>query len=141
MGGAIMTTSTGSARGASGIWATGLVAFAAAMLIMLGVFQMLEGLAALVNDEVLVTVRGYVYEFDVTAWGWTHLLIGAGAALTGVFLIRGAVWARAVGIFVAGLSAVANFLFIPYYPVWSLLIIALNVAVIWALVSYDSGPS
>jgi hypothetical protein len=136
-----MTTSATSARGASGIWATGLAAFAAAMLIMLGVFQMLEGLAALVNDEVLVTVRGYVYEFDVTAWGWTHLLIGAGAALTGVFLIRGALWARAVGIFVAGLSAVANFLFIPYYPVWSLLIIALNVAVIWALVTYDSGPS
>jgi hypothetical protein len=136
-----MTTSTTSARGTSGIWATGLTAFAAAMLIMLGVFQMLEGLAALVNDEVLVTVRGYVYEFDVTAWGWTHLLIGAGAALTGVFLIRGAMWARAVGIFVAGLSAVANFLFIPYYPVWSLLIIALNVAVIWALVTYDSGPS
>src|SRR4029450_7123922 len=98
-GGAIMTTSTTSARGTSGIWATGLTAFAAAMLIMLGVFQMLEGLAALVNDEVLVTVRGYVYEFDVTAWGWTHLLIGAGAALTGVFLIRGAMWARAVGIF------------------------------------------
>ena len=136
-----MTTSTTSGRGASVIWATGLAAFAAAMLIMLGVFQMLEGLAALVNDEVLVTVRGYVYEFDVTAWGWTHLLIGAGAALTGVFLIRGALWARAVGIFVAGLSAVANFLFIPYYPVWSLLIIALNVAVIWALVTYDSGPS
>lgn len=131
------TSSSSTARGASGVWATGLSAFAAAMLVLLGVFGMFEGLAALVNDEVLVSVSGYVYRLDVTAYGWLHLLIGAAAALTGVFLFRGATWARVVGVGVAGLSALANFLFIPYYPVWSILIIALDVAVIWALVRYD----
>ena len=136
-----MTTSTTSGRGAPSLWVTGLVTFAATLLIVIGVFQIFEGFAAVVNDEVLVPVQGYVYAFDLTAWGWIHLLIGAGAALTGFFLIRGAVWARAVGIFLAGLSAFANFLFLPHYPLWSLVIIALNVAVIWALAAYDPGPA
>jgi hypothetical protein len=133
-----MTTSTTrNTRGSSVVWATGLVAFAAAMLIVVGVFQMLEGLAALVDDKVLVPLDGYVYAFDLTTWGWIHLLIGAVAALTGVFLFRGATWARAVGIVFAGLSALANFAFAPYYPLWSIVVIALDVAIIWALVTYD----
>jgi hypothetical protein len=134
-----MTTSstTRTARGASVAWASGLVAFAAAMLIVVGVFQMLEGLAALVDDKVIVPINGYVYAMDLTTWGWVHLLIGAVAALTGVFLLRGATWARGVGIAFAGLSALANFAFAPYYPLWSIILIALDVAVIWALVTFD----
>jgi hypothetical protein len=135
------TTSATSARGASVVWATGLAAFAASMLVLLGVFGMLVGLAALASDTLLVEVGGYVFAMDVTAWGWLHLLIGAGASLTGVFLIRGALWARVAGVVFAGLSAVANFLFIPYYPLWATLIIALDVAVIWALATYDRGGS
>ena len=135
------TTSSRTADPASGVWAGGLAAFAAAMLIIIGMFQMLEGLAALVDDELLLAVNGYVYALDVAAWGWAHLLLGALAALTGVFLMRGAVWARAVGIVVAGLSALGNFAFSPYYPVWAILIIALDVAVIWALVTYDPERS
>jgi hypothetical protein len=126
-------TSTIRARSRSDMWATGLVAFAGAMLLLTGIFQMFEGVAALADDEVFIPLDGYVYELDVTAWGWIHLLLGALATLTGIFLVRGALWARAVGILFAGLSAVANFLFIPYYPIWSLVLIALNVAVIWAL--------
>ena len=131
------TTSSTPTRGTSEVWATGLAAFAAAMLLMVGVFQMVEGLAALVDDELLLTVDGYVYALDVTVWGWIHLLIGAVAALSGVFLFRGAYWARGVGIVFAGLSALANFVYAPHYPLWSVLIIALDVAVIWALVTYD----
>jgi hypothetical protein len=131
------TTSSTPVSDTSDVWATGLAAFAAAMLIIVGMFQMFEGLAALVDDEMLLTVNGYVYELDVTVWGWIHLLIGAVAALSGVFLLRGAFWARGVGIVFAGLSALANFVWAPYYPLWSVLIIALDVAVIWALVTYD----
>jgi|SRR6187551_27889 len=124
-------------RGTSEAWAGGLATFAVAMLLITGMFQMLEGLATLVDDEVLLGVNGYVYELDLTAWGWTHLVIGAVTALSGVFLIRGAFWARGVGIVFAGLSALANFVFVPYYPVWAILIIAMDVGVIWALVTYD----
>jgi len=135
------TTSSTSAPGSSALWGTGLAAFAAAMLIMLGVFGMFEGLAALADDQILIAMDGYVYHLDITAWGWVHLLIGAGAALTGVFLVRGAPWARAVGIGFAGLSAIANFLFIPYYPLWSIVVIALDVAVIWALATHRPEAS
>jgi hypothetical protein len=135
------TTSSTTARGSSDVWATGLAAFAASMLLIIGMFQMLEGLAALVDDELLLAVSGYVYELDVTTWGWAHLLLGALAALTGVFLFRGALWARAAGITLAGISALANFAFAPYYPLWAVLIIALDIAVIWALVTYDPEPS
>jgi hypothetical protein len=136
-----MTTTSSSApsteRGASDVWATGLAAFAAAMLLIMGMFQMLEGLATLADDEFLLSVDGYVYELDLTAWGWVHLVIGAVAALTGVLLVRGASWARGVGIAFAGLSALVNFVFVPYFPLWAILIIALDVAVVWALVTYD----
>ena len=135
------TTSSTTARGTSDVWATGLAAFAASMLLIIGMFQMLEGLAALVDDELLLAVDGYVYELDVTTWGWGHLILGALAALTGVFLFRGALWARVAGIILAGLSALANFAFAPYYPLWAVLIIALDIAVIWALVTYDPDPS
>jgi len=128
-------------RRSSDVWATGLAAFAASMLLIIGMFQMLEGLAALVDDELLLAVGGYVYELDVTVWGWAHLLLGALAALTGVFLFRGALWARAAGIVLAGISAVANFAFAPYYPLWAVLIIALDIAVIWALVAYEPEQS
>jgi len=124
-------------RGTSTTMTSGLAAFAVAMLLITGMFQMLEGLATLVDDELLIGVNGYVYELDLTLWGWTHLIIGAVTALSGVFLIRGAYWARGVGIVFAGLSALANFVFVPYYPVWAILIIAMDVGVIWALVTYD----
>ena len=80
----------------------------------------------------------YAYEIDVTAWGWIHLIIGVVVAFAGIAVYSGATWARSVGIVLAILSAIANFLYIPYYPVWAVLIIALNVAVIWALAVYGT---
>jgi hypothetical protein len=114
-------------------WAVGFIVFAAVMMIMSGVFQALAGLAAIFENEFYVTTRNYLFEFDVTAWGWIHLILGVIVALAGFSLLSGATWARVVGIALAVLSAIANFLFIPYYPFWSLLIIALDVFVIWAL--------
>ncbi|MGH3926200.1 MAG: DUF7144 family membrane protein [Pseudonocardiaceae bacterium] len=116
--------------------AVGLVVFAAIMMIMIGVFHAISGLAALVDDTFYVATPNYLLEFDVTTWGWIHLIAGILVALAGVALFSGQTWARAVGITLAFVSAVANFAFIPYYPVWSLLMIALNVFVIWALAAH-----
>jgi hypothetical protein len=114
-------------------WAAGFVVFAAVMMMMTGVFQALAGLGAIFKSEFYVATRNYLYEIDVTAWGWIHLILGVIVALAGFSLLSGATWARVVGITLVVLSAIANFLFIPYYPFWSLLIIALDVFVIWAL--------
>jgi hypothetical protein len=116
--------------------ALGLVVFAAIMMIMIGLFHAIIGLAALFDDTFYVATPNYVLEFDVTTWGWIHLIAGIVVALAGVALFSGRTWARVVGITLAFLSAIANFAFIPYYPVWSLLIIALNVFVIWALAAH-----
>jgi hypothetical protein len=115
----------------------GGVVFAATMMIMAGVFQGLTGLIAIANNDFYVATRKYLFQFDVTTWGWIHLILGIVIALAGFSLISGRLWARTVGITLAVLSAIANFLFIPYYPFWSLLIIALDVFVIWALASYS----
>jgi len=117
-------------------WANGLSIFAAAMMVITGFWQVLAGLAALLNDKVYVTTPGYIYSFDLTAWGWIHLLLGILVVCAGVAVFFGQMWARVVGIMLASLSMIANFLFIPHYPIWSLTIIALDVAVIWALATY-----
>jgi hypothetical protein len=78
----------------------------------------------------------YVISWDATVWGWIHLLLGIIVVLAGFALMQGATWARIVGIILVGLSAIANFAFIPYYPVWSILIVALDVVVLWALIAH-----
>jgi hypothetical protein len=117
-------------------WAVGFAAFAGAIMVMAGIFQSLAGLAAIFENEFFVVSKNYAYEVDVTAWGWIHLIIGVVVALAGLAVFSGAPWARVVGITLAVLSAIANFFFIPYYPIWAVLIIALDVAVIWGLASY-----
>jgi hypothetical protein len=117
-------------------WAVGFVLFAGIMLITIGIFQAIVGFAAIIENEFYVVARNYAYEVDVTAWGWIHLILGIVVGIAGWGVMMGALWARIVGITVAVLSAIANFFFIPYYPFWSLLIIALDVFVIWALCVY-----
>lgn len=114
-------------------WAVGGIAFAGVMLVLLGFFQTISGLAAIFEDEFFVVAPNYTFEFDVTAWGWIHLILGIVMILAGFSLFGGSTWARVVGIALAVLAAIANFFFIPYYPFWSLLIIALAVWVIWSL--------
>ena len=106
------------------------------MMIMIGVFEAIQGLVALFNDEFYVVGQEWVFEFDITTWGWIHLIAGIVVAVAGFFVFQGAVWARAVGIAAAVITAVLNFMWLPYYPIWSLLIIALSVFVIWALAAH-----
>jgi hypothetical protein len=114
-------------------WTVGGITFAGTMLVLIGFFQAINGLAAIIDDEFFVVAANYTFDVDVTAWGWIHLLIGIVLIGTGFGIYAGRVWAGVVGIVLAMLSAIANFFFIPYYPFWSILVIALDVWVIWAL--------
>jgi hypothetical protein len=113
--------------------AMGLILFAGIMMIMVGVFQAIQGVVALFNGTFYVVAQEWVFSFNVTTWGWIHLLAGALLVVAGYFLFQGAVWARVVGVSVATISAVLSFMWLPYYPIWSMLIIALDVFIIWAL--------
>ncbi|MFI1091650.1 hypothetical protein [Streptomyces sp. NPDC020917] len=114
-------------------WRTGWTVFAAVLMIFGGVMAIFQGIAAIAKDQVFVATRNYVYKFDLTAWGWIHLVLGVLVALAGAALFTGALWARFVGIVMAALVMLANFMWIPYYPFWALTLIAINVFVIWAL--------
>lgn len=113
--------------------AVGAIVFAGVAMIMIGAFHAFQALVALVNDDFYVVGQKWIFEFDLTTWGWIHLVVGIGVAVAGFFVFSGAVWARSVGIAVAAVSALLNFMWLPYYPIWSLIIIALDVLVIWAL--------
>jgi hypothetical protein len=117
-------------------WANGLTIFAAAMMMIIGFWQALAGIAAIGQDKVYAATPEYIYAFDVTGWGWIHLLLGILIVCAGVAVFMGSTWARMVAIVLASLSMIANFAFLPHYPVWSLAIIALDAAVIWALATY-----
>lgn len=114
-------------------WARGGTIFGATVLMVIGVFQLLIGIAAILRDQFLVVTPNYLYEFDSTTWGLIHLGVGALAVVAGAFVLTGAAWARAIGIALAAASAIANFFFLPFYPLWSLLIIAAAIWVIWSL--------
>ena len=116
--------------------AVGFTVFASLMLIVIGAFHAMSGLVGIIENEFFVATPNYIFEFDVTTWGWIHLILGIVVVIAGFSLFSGAVWARTIGVFLAVLSAIANFAFIPYYPVWSIVIIALDVAVIWALTAH-----
>ena len=117
-------------------WAVGWAGFAGVMLIMIGIFDAIQGLVALFNDEFYVVTEEWVFEFDVTTWGWIHIVVGVALLASGIGIFSGNVAARTVGVIVAGLAALANFAWLPYYPVWSIVIIAICIAVIWALTAH-----
>jgi hypothetical protein len=106
------------------------------MMILIGSFHIIVGLAGILEDEFFVATPNWLLEFDATTWGWIHLLAGIVVLLAGFGLFSGAVWARTIGVILATVSAIANFAFIPYYPVWSLAIIAVDIFVIWALTAH-----
>ncbi|MEU3253346.1 hypothetical protein [Streptomyces sp. NPDC006997] len=132
-------THTRPAHTAKQAWATGLTAFAAVMLFLVGLLGIFRGIMAIAEDDVFVTTRNYVFEFDLTGWGWVHLALGVVAVIVSSGLLRTATWARVLGVVVAGFVIIANFLSLPYYPVWSVVLIAISGFVIWALSVVQRG--
>lgn len=110
--------------------------FAGIMLMIYGVFDIIQGIVALVNDQFFVITQDYVFKFDVTTWGWIHIIGGIVLIASGAGIFSGNVLARTVGVIVAGLGVIWNFAWLPYYPIWSIIAIAIGVAVIWALTAH-----
>jgi len=121
--------------------AIGFSAFAAIMLLVIGVFQVIAGITAIAKNNVVIYAntaadKSYFLHLSTKGWGWTHLILGIVLFLAGLGILSGQVWARTVGVIVAAASAIVNFAFIPVYPVWAIVIIAIDITVIWALTAH-----
>lgn len=132
-----MTTNASNPRNstASGL-AVGTTIAAAIILIVGGICHAMQGFVGIATNEFYVTTQKWIFQFDVTTWGWIHVIVGAIAVLAGVGLFSGKVWARTVAVAIAAVSILVNFAWLPYYPVWSILIIAFDMFVIWALTAH-----
>ncbi|MDV7086668.1 hypothetical protein GXW84_35240 [Rhodococcus sp. IEGM 248] len=117
--------------------ATSMVA--AIVLLTIGILHVLSGVSALMQDDLVVAGPEYIYQFDTTAWGWIHLVLGVIVAAVGVMLFTGATWARVGAMVICALSLLANFLWLPHYPWWSVVMIVLDVFVIWAVATWKPG--
>jgi hypothetical protein len=113
--------------------AVGFTYFAATMMILGGGLDLLQGLAAVIRSNYFVVTPDYAYTLNASGWGWIHMILGLILVLAGAAVVNGSVWARGVGVIVAALVAVSNFMWLPHQPIWSIIIIALCVMVIWAL--------
>ncbi len=113
--------------------AVGVTAFAGILMIMGGLFHFIQGLIGVANDNFYVATKNYVFQFDVTTWGWIHMIGGVLVAAAGVALFAGQVWARTVGVILACVSILLSFAWMPYYPFWSIVVITFDGFVIWAL--------
>ena len=109
------------------------VMFAATLMIVGGIMQVFQAISAIANDEFFVTLPNYVVTLDVSTWGWIHLVFGILVVIAGMSLFSGSKAAAIFALVLAVLSAIANFGFIPYYPLWAIFIIAVDVFVIWAI--------
>ncbi|WP_419229221.1 DUF7144 family membrane protein [Gordonia sp. CPCC 205515] len=119
----------------------GVSIVAAALLFVAGLVAVFQGISAIANDELFVAGPNYIYQFDLTTWGWIHLILGIIAVVVAGGLAVGADWARISAIIIASLSIIAQFLWLPYYPLWAILIIALDILVIWAVASWKPSAT
>lgn len=117
-------------------WAVGWTAFAGIMMIMQGVWWVMAGLVAIVDDDFYAVTREYIFKFDTSTWGWIHLLLGIVVLFAGVGLFSGQVWARTVGVAIAVVASLVAFAWLPWYPVWAIIFITVSVAIIWALTAH-----
>ena len=129
-----MTTDLNQRGGFGGGENTGAVAFAGILLIMVGLFHAIQGLVALLGDDIYVRGENYVFHFSFTTWGWVHLLLGLLTAGAGAGLFFGQTWARTVAVIAAAVSMIGSFAWLPHYPIWGVMIIALDVFVMWAAI-------
>ena len=116
-----------------GAWADLASTFGGVLLLATACFGFLQGASAVANDDLYSSGSAYLYEFDMTVWGWTHIVIAVLSAVVAVGILARKSWGQVTGVIVCGLSMIANFAFIPRYPLWSLIVIAVNVLVVWAL--------
>jgi hypothetical protein len=112
----------------------GWIVFAGFFMIVNGIFGALQGLTALLRDQsYFVVAENGLLTFNYTAWGWIHLILGIVLIVVGIFLLRGSGWARVLAVILVGLHMIAQFGFISSYPVWGIIMIALDALILYAL--------
>ncbi|MFB7558375.1 DUF7144 family membrane protein [Streptomyces brevispora] len=114
-------------------WAAGGTMFAGILLMVDGVLDILKGIAGIVSNDVYARINDYVFKFNVTAWGWVHVGLGIILVLVGWGILRGVGLARGIGVGLAALNMIANFMWLPYQPIWAVISLAIDTFVIWAL--------
>ncbi|WP_328301248.1 hypothetical protein OG389_28290 [Streptomyces sp. NBC_00435] len=119
-------------------WAASGAVFAGVLMLVEGVLGILKGIVGIANDDVYARLGEYTFKFDVTAWGWIHLVLGIVLAVVGAGILKGAPWARVTGVVIVALDIILNFLWLPYTPLWGLISIALGIFIIWALCTESS---
>ncbi|HEY0815180.1 MAG TPA: hypothetical protein VGE11_18070 [Pseudonocardia sp.] len=117
-------------------WASGLILFSGGMLVISGILQLFIAVPALMHDIIYTSTPQYAYTFNLTAWGWIQLITGIAAICAGYAALRGLTWARILGIVVSCVSIVMEFAYIPHFAVWSVLVIAIDLVIIWGLATY-----
>ncbi|MFF9909012.1 hypothetical protein [Streptomyces sp. NPDC013457] len=118
-------------------WVTGPHLFAGVTLPLSGTLSILMG-AASIGQGSIFRAPGYAYRFDVTAWGWLHVVIGVALIAAGLGVLLGQSWAKGAGVAVGAVSLVTQFMFIPYYPGWSITVMVLDLVAIWALARFSA---
>jgi hypothetical protein len=116
-----------------GAWVDITSTFAGVLLLIAGGFGVMQGVAAVADDDLYAQGSDYLYKFDMTAWGWVHIILGLMAVVVATGILMRRSWGLVTGMVVAGLSMLANFAFIPRYPFWAITLIGVNVLVLWAL--------
>ncbi|MCM1969354.1 hypothetical protein ABT024_15700 [Streptomyces sp. NPDC002812] len=122
-------------------WAASGTVFAAVLMLVEGVIGILKGIVGIANDDVYASVGDYTFKFDVTAWGWIHLVLGIVLVVVGAGILKGADWARVTGVVIVALDIILNFLWLPYTPLWGLISIAIGIFIIWALCTEKGSRS
>jgi hypothetical protein len=113
----------------------GWIVFAAVILMVNGTFNAIQGLSALIRDDAYwVTQGGEVLTFNITGWGWIHLLLGIASIFVGYLLLKGSTFARVLGIALVSLNLIAQFAYLPLYPFWGMVGIAVGFFVLYALI-------
>lgn len=111
----------------------GWIFFAGMLLLVVGLFQSIAGFVALFQEDMYLVTASNLLVFDYSQWGWIHILWGIILILSSFSLMAGQLWGRIFGVFLASVSALANFAFMPAYPVWSMIIIAMDILIIYAI--------
>ncbi|MEU5214934.1 hypothetical protein AB0G79_01870 [Streptomyces sp. NPDC020807] len=134
-----MSQNTAPRRGGNAMaWATGGTLFAGVLMLVTGFLDIFQGIVGIAEDDVYTHIGDYVFKFDLTTWGWIHLILGVIIAVAGFGILKGAEWGRVAGIALASLNILFQFLFLPYQPWWALFSMAISIFVIWALAT-DEG--
>lgn len=128
---------TQSARAPHSGLAEGGAVFAGVLMLVNGILHIFQGISAIAADDVYARINAYVYKINLTGWGWILLAAGVIVVATGAGVLMGAAWARVVGIVITSLGLILQFLFLPYAPIWSLILIAIDFFIIWALASWQ----